>query len=135
MQKHVCHRRRKIKIFMNFLTAVKCTRSTEVNCQLFSYIITFQFITFICMPKTRKLASLVRKGYKHSKFTELTAFSPAQIFLSGCVNVEIFAHLFSKKEKEKENATQVEYENISFSPRGIKSCIEKILVQNTTYWR
>lgn len=89
------------------------------------------------MPKTRKLASLVRKGYKHSKFTELTAFSPAQIFLSGCVNVEIFAHLFSKKEKEKEkeNATQVEYENISFSPRVIKSCIEKILVQNTTYWR
>jgi len=107
----------------------------KIHSQYWSKLPTFQLhynlsvyhFHYICMPKTRKLASLVRKGYKHSKFTELTAFSPAQIFLSGCVNVEIFAHLFSKKEKEKENATQVEYENISFSPRVIKSCIEKFL--------
>ena len=50
--------------------------------------------------------------------------SLAQIFLSVCVNVEVFKHVFFNKE-EKETATQVEYENIYFSTRVIKSCFEK----------
>lgn len=59
------------------------------------------------------------------------AFPKRESLLSRCVDVKIFVHLFRKKIECNSRGIW----EISFTPRFIKSCFEKILVLNTTYWR
>lgn len=92
----------------------------------------FTFINLL--PNKWRFDSLVRKGYINSKFSgsALTArlfFKRESLYLDALMWKFLCTYL-----EKKLNGTLEEYE-ISFTPRFIKSCFEKILVLNTTYWR